>query len=191
MYSLSEYKNLISKYGAFSSWAIWYYKNPKDTKVIDQNFNQLHSRYIILGLNISRPLTIKWSNFHDNTHARKLKYACNDTVLRGSYMTDIFKDLAEPTATNIQDILSEKIIQENVEMFRREMIDVKLNEDSQFIIFGDITREYFSKHFKQNYKNNIISHKHYSARGTDMEWVTEFWKKLRIMQDYEKVISRY
>ncbi len=191
-YNINKYKALVAKYGSYSSWAIWNHEKAIDTTVIDQNFAQLHSKFVLLGLNVSRTLNSRlWSNFHDNTHARKLKYACNDTILRGSYMTDIFKDLAEPTATNIQNMLSDKLVRENVDMFNQEMKDVKLNEDSQFIIFGNLAREYFSKYFKQDYKNNIIYQKHYSARGTDKEWVKGFWNKLNITQDFESIIKKY
>jgi hypothetical protein len=65
MYSIDEYERLTLKYGPYASWAIWNHDSASDTAVIDQNFNQLHSKFILLGLNISRPLTkIFWSNFH-------------------------------------------------------------------------------------------------------------------------------
>lgn len=111
MYDIDEYNSLTSKYGSYASWAIWNYEQSTDTAIIDQNFDQLHSKFVLLGLNISRPLTDKpWSNFHDNTHARKIKYACNDTKLRGSYITDIFKGVVEPQSAQFTNILTDKII---------------------------------------------------------------------------------
>lgn len=193
MYTKVEYQRLAVKYGGFASWAMWDYQNSKDTAVIDKNFDQLHSKFILLGLNISRPLSNKppWSNFHDNSHARKIMYACNDTQLYGSYMTDIFKGIVEPISTKIGNNLTDKTIRENVNYFKQEMVDIKLKDDSQFIIFGELALQYFAKYFKQGYKNNIIYFKHYSSRGTDKEWVEGFWKKLNINQDFDLTIKKY
>lgn len=193
MYSIDEYKILTSKYGSYSSWAIWNYKNSTDTAIIDHNFEQLHSRFVLLGLNFSRPLikAIKWSNFHDNSHARKLRYACNDTKLRGSYMTDIFKGIVKSRSTNFEKILTYKKIKEDVNFFNEEMMDIKINSDSQFIIFGtpkSTIARLFNKYFKQNYRNHIIYYYHYSYFTlTDKEWVNGFWKKLNINQNFDLI----
>ena len=193
MYTLDEYKTLTSKYGSYASWAIWDYQDSEDTTIIDKNFDQLHSKFILLGLNISRPLSNKppWSNFHDNSHARKIMYACNNTQLCGSYMTDIFKGIVEPISTKIGTNLTDKTIRENVNYFKQEMVDIKLKDDSQFIIFGELALQYFAKYFKQGYKNNIIYFKHYSSRGTDKNWVEGFWKKLNINQEFDLTIKKY
>lgn len=192
MYSTAEYKNLSLKYGFFSSWAIWNYENSHNTAIIDKNYSQLHSKFVLLGLNISRSLADKpWANFHDNSHARKIMYACNDTKLYGSYMTDVFKGIVEPISTKIGANLTDKTIRENVNYFKQEMADIKLKDDSQFIIFGELALQYFDKYFKQGYKNNIIYFKHYSSRGTDKEWVEGFWKKLNINQNFDLTIKKY
>jgi len=193
MYNFDEYKSLTSKYGSCASWAIWNYQDSEDTTIIDKNFDQLHSKFILLGLNISRPLSNKppWSNFHDNSHARKIMYACNNTLLCGSYMTDIFKGIVEPISTKIGTNLTDKTIRENVNYFKQEMVDIKLKDDSQFIIFGELALQYFAKYFKQGYKNNIIYFKHYSSRGTDKNWVEGFWKKLNINQEFDLTIKKY
>jgi hypothetical protein len=195
MYSIEDYKKLTSKYGIYASWAIWNYKNSNDTTIIDQNFEQLHSKYILLGLNISRPLNKKWANFHDNTHARKLNYACNGTKIRGSYMTDLFKGIVKSRSTNFENILTDKIISENVDFFNQEMVDIKIDCDSQFIIFGapiSMTARLFNEYYKNNYRNHTIYYYHYSYFTlTDREWVSGFWKKLNINQNYDLTIMKY
>lgn len=193
MYSLTEYKNLISKYGAFASWAIWDYIKPYDTEVINENYKQLHSNYVLLGLNFSHELVGNiWQNFHDNTHARKIKYACNDTKLRGSYITDLFKGIPEAKSSNLRYRLTNKIIDENVELFIQEMKDIKLNDKSQFIIFGDLATQLFNSYFSKNYKNNVLSIRHYSDyRLTDKEWVEGFWEKLNINRNFDLTIKKY
>lgn len=195
MYNYYEYKDLASKYGSYASWAIWDYRNASNTKIIDQNFDQLHSKYILLGLNISRPLTNKWSNFHDNSHARKLKYACNDTKLRGSYITDLFKGIVKPRLTGLNKILTTKIIDENVDFFNQEMKDIKMNDKSQFIIFGTPTSliaQCFNNYFKHKYNNRIVYYYHYSYFTlTDKEWVNGLWKKLDISQNFDLTVNKY
>jgi hypothetical protein len=192
MYNLKQYKNIASNYGSYGSWAIWDYKNAKDTLVIDQNFEQLNSKFVFLGLNISRSINDRsWLNFHDNTHARKLKYACNNTILRGSYMTDIFKDLPEPNSNKIDSILTQELINKNVELFKKEMKDIGISDETIFIIFGKKAFEKFNKHFKNKLKNKIIYHRHYSSRGTDREWVEGFWEKFNIKSDYNTTVNKY
>ncbi|NCN07853.1 hypothetical protein GW933_04195 [Candidatus Falkowbacteria bacterium] len=196
MYSIDEYKNLTSKYGPFASWAIWNYKKESDSLIINQNFDKLHSKFIFLGLNISRPLTNNpWSNFHGGRHDRKLKYACNDNKLRGSYMTDIFKGIDEPQSNKFKNLLTDKIIRKNVEQFNREMKDIKINDNAQFIILGTPTSllaQCFNNYFKQEYKNRIIYHYHYSYyKLTDKEWVNGLWEKLNINQNFDLTIKKY
>ena len=111
MYSTSEYTYLKEKYGGYASWAIWDYQNQRDTFVIDKNVAQLSSWYVFAALNISKELRDEpWANFRFGKHDRKLKYACNDTALRGAYLTDLFKGIPEPKAFRISSILTlEKI----------------------------------------------------------------------------------
>lgn len=192
MFSPDEYQNLTSKYGAYSSWAIWSYEEPSDTTIIETNSIELNSRFVLLGLNMSRLLDRPaWFNFHDNTHARKLKYACNDTKLRGSYMTDIFKDMIDPNSINFEKQVSKEEIDKNAKLFNQEMIDIKINDDTQFIVFGSLAFRYFNKYFKQGYVNNVMYHSHYSSWGTDKEWVERFWKKLNIDQNFDSTIKKY
>ena len=193
MYSIKKYKILTLKYGPCASWAIWDCKNEKSTSIIDQNFDQLHSRFIFLGLNISSQLTKdSWSNFHGGKHDRKLKYACNNNKLSGSYITDIFKNIPVSQSNKLESLLTDEIIRKNVILFNQEMKDIKINNETQFIIFGAEARRYFNKYFKQEYKNRIIYYCHYSYYGlTDKKWVNGFWKKINIDQDFDLTIKNY
>lgn len=197
MYSINEYKKLASKYGPYASWAIWDYKDQADSSVISKNFDQLHSKFVLLGLNISRPLANKpWSNFHAGPHnVRKLKYACNDNKLGGSYITDIFKGIVESQSTKFKNGLTDKIISGNVNLFNQEMGDIKINEDTKFIILGtpnSLLAQCFNHYFKQEYKNHVIYHYHYSYYGlTDRAWVGGLWDKLNINQNFDLTIEKY
>ena len=197
MYSSEKFKELSEKYGQIASWAIWNYSNPKDSRIIEKYIDQLNSRYVLIALNVSRDINKwpVWSNFHDNTHARKLKYACNDTELRGSYMTDLFKNVVKPRSTNIEKVLNKKKINENVDFFRQEMEDIGIDQNSQFIIFGvrgsTISRLY-DQHFRKYFKNKVINSYHYSYfTKTDKEWVEKFWEETKINHDYDLILSKY
>ncbi len=196
MYTIDEYNELKTKYGAYSSWAIWDYQKESDTSIIDKNYVELSTDYILLGLNISATLGKKlWVNFHGGKHDRKLKYACNDTKLRGSYLTDLFKGLPEAKSNKLKDKLTDEIINENVKIFNQEMEDVKIHSKSQFIVLGTQDSQIakvFNKYFNHKYRNPIIYHYHYSFYGiTDEIWVQGLWRKLGIDADYKSILNKY
>jgi hypothetical protein len=193
MYSADEYKQLLNSYGSYASWAVWDYEREANTDVIESSLKDLNSRYVLLGLNVSRSLTnIPWINFHGGKHDRKLKYACNDTELRGSYITDLFKDTPEVTASKLQQKLTDEKIAENVTCFIEEMRSVKLCDDSKFILFGQIASKYYIKYFKQHFNNSFIIVRHYSDYSkSDQAWVAEFWQSLGVRGEYSTIIGNY
>ena len=196
MYPNKEYLELVSKYGAYSSWAIWNHKNQKDSLIIDKNIEDLHSKFVLLGLNISKPLKGGyWINFRLGKHDRKLKYACNETLLRGSYITDIFKGIDEPNSGKLKDSLTNELINKNVNIFKQEMKDIKIDDETCFIVLGtpnSLLAQYFNKYFKQKYNNKVIYYYHYSYyKLTDRQWVQGLWKKLGIIQNFDEVVKKY
>jgi len=192
MYTRREYDHLLSRYGSYSSWAIWDDSDAHDTSIIDENIHELNPSFIFVGLNISRILSKPaWSNFHDNTHSRKLRYACNYTKLRGAYLTDLFKDLPEAKSSNLIKTLTENQIEDNVNFFLNEMGDIKLKSESQFIILGSAAAKYFDKYFKKHFANNVLYYDHYSAynKYTDKEWVVGLWEKLNIKDGVASIFN--
>jgi hypothetical protein len=192
MYSAAEYANLKRKYGSCASWAIWDIHNQHDTIIIDENVGQLSSNYVFVGLNISKQLNdVPWVNFRSGRHDRKLKYACNDTVLRGSYLTDLFKGIAEPKAFKISGILSDEILQRHVTFFHEEMRDIKLHVGSTLIILGDTARRYFDNYFRTQ-EHRVAYYCHYSYSGmTDRRWTEGLWQKLGIEQNFDSIVQKY
>ena len=186
MYSLGKFKDLTSKYGEYSSWAVWDKNNLGNYSVINENIDKLHSKYVLLALNLSGPLIDKpWGNFHYGpSNVRKIMYACDGTELWGAYMTDIFKGIVEQKSQKLNSLLTKEIIEENVKMFNQEMKDVGITKDTKFIVFGTTTSflaQCFNKYFRQGFSNEVIYQNHYSYYGiTDKEWVESFWKKLGI-----------
>jgi hypothetical protein len=196
MYDKREYEQLVLKYGGYSSWAVWDYKKESELTVIEQQVESLNSRNVFLALNISAPLVgDPWCNFHGGKHDRKIKYACNDTELRGSYITDIFKGLDELHSSNVESKLTPEIIDKNVGDFSQEMKDIKLASDSKFIIFGtpdSFIAKCFNQYFRQDFKNEVFYHYHYSYyKLTDKQWVEGLWKKLGITSDFENTVAKY
>lgn len=196
MYTKDEYEKLLGKYGDCASWAIWDYHDENKLSVIEDSYQDLKSDYIFLALNISKPLTNgKWKNFHGGKHDRKLKYACNDTTLRGAYITDLFKNLPEVSSSQFENKLSRDLIDKNISFFRQEMQDIKIHHLTKFIVMGvpnSLIARCFDTYFKQFFNNETIYYYHYSYyRLTDSQWVTGLWNKLNIESSYSEVNKRY
>ncbi len=188
MYSREKYENLKAKYGEYASWAIWNEKDERDTSVIDASFEQLSPHYVFIGLNISAPLRdSSWANFRGGRHDRKLKYACNNTALRGSYLTDLFKGIPEAKSFKVKGMLTNDIIQENVSFFQNEMDDIGLDKESVLILLGDLATRYFDEHFRKLFTNSTISYRHYSSYGTDRDWVEGLWNQLDVDGDFDSI----
>ena len=196
MYDIKEYNALKLKYGSFSSWAIWNHADQSDATVIEKHIPELHSHFVLIGLNISGSLQpIPWLNFRGGRHDRKLKYACNDTVLRGSYITDLFKDLPEAKSSKLEALLSSEVISKNVSFFHNEMKDIKVTPDTTFVLLGrpnSLLARQFDVHFRKEYSNKVMYYYHYSYyRLTDEAWVNGLWGLLDLDYDFHKILQKY
>src|ERR1035437_9851634 len=183
MYTLKKYNELEKKYGSYSSWAIWNEDNKKDTCIIRTNYKQLNSKYVFLGLNISKDCNLAgWQNFHGGRQDWKLVGTCNHTKLRGSYLADIFKNIPIKTASELKKYIqkNQKVIKQNVDFFNKEMKDIGMTKNTVFIVLGKTAQDYFRDYFQNVYKNKVVNYLHYSAWGTKKEWAEGLWKKLGI-----------
>ena len=195
-----EFNKLTKLYGNYGSWAIWSYdkfrSGEKLTDPIFQNIGFLNNKYVIIGLNISKPVGV-WSNFRGGTHDRKLKYAFNDTDLKGCYMTDLFKDVVNPSSTLLYKYIESQphLIQHNVDLFRHEMSDLKISSSTTFILMGteqSTLATLYQKYFQIHFPNiKVIYHRHYSSRGSDQEWVESMWQTLGIELEYQVILRKY
>jgi len=185
-YSMTEYLNLKEKYGSVASWALWNDDNEKDTSIIEENIGLLHSRFVGIGLNISKPVST-WSNFRGGKHDRKLRKTFNKGRLKGFYLTDFLKNVVEKNSTVIEQKIKNQELQldSHISFFLEEMKDVKINDETEFIIFGKQTFTLFNKYLKPLFpKNNIILLKHYSARGTDKEWIKSTLEEMGFLEEF-------
>ncbi len=188
MISKSKFEEIKKSYGTFSTWAIWNDNNEADTEIIEQNISLLHTKWVLIGLNISKPVKV-WGNFRGGKHDRKLKAAFGNTNISGAYMTDLIKK-SEKSSTKIEnDIKQGNLnIAKQVKSFVKELNFVGVNSKTKFIIFGDMARnlydEYYEKHFPEN---KVYYLKHYSSRGTDKVWVEKVWDRLNIDLEFNKI----
>lgn len=172
----TEKLNELEKdYGKWSSWAIWSDENRRDTEVIRDNIDVLDVHYVVVGLNVSKTLTIAWSNFHSGRHDNKLQAAFNNSVVRGAYMTDLIK-YNNPNSQNIDTYFAERNnaneIKRQIAYFQKELWDVGAKPETIFILLGRQVQQYFTFFLHQDFfSNRRIFLPHYSARGTDEEWL--------------------
>jgi len=150
----------LSQYSRVASWAIWNENNPDDTSVIEKNIDILHSEVVLVGLNVSRNIDNDWANFHDNTHARKLRKLFNRSSYQGAYMTDLIKDHVAVSSKSL-DNLDLAIIDMNIKAFKDEMTLLGANKSTLFILFGQPAQQLFIDELVFFF-NNIATCTHYS-----------------------------
>ncbi len=193
MFSKGEFQNIKDRYGECASWAIWNKEDESDTKIIEEQLENLHSEYVGIGLNISQKVSL-WGNFRGGKHDRKLKYAFNHTKIRGSYLTDLIKNVVGKNSSEIlRKVKNREInIDVHVDSFKEEMKDLKIDDSSKFLVFGSAARELFESHYEKHFpENKAYFLKHYSSRGTDEEWVTNVCDRLNVDEDFDTVLSKY
>ena len=138
-----RYDRLRKAYAGFASWAIWNPDERRDTAIIENCVEELHARAVMVGLNISAPLTVPWSNFHIGRNDGKLASAFNQGPYRGAYMTDLIKGEVEvSSATLMRRIRTEQIdLSRHIADFKTETKLIGATRESLFVLFGgDVSR---------------------------------------------------
>jgi hypothetical protein len=193
-----QFLELGRKYGKYSSWAIWNDEDEADPTVVQSYCKELNARHVFIGYNASGEFRRggPWANFRGGKHDRKLKYACNDTVLRGSYLTDLFKGIKEADSKRVQAYLTDKVVKDNVSFFLEEISDIGTTKETVCIILGAPNSDVgklFREHFLERLGGlKVIYQYHYSYYGlTDQKWVEGLWKELGIKADYETIRKKY
>lgn len=194
MFSNLEIEKIKDEFGKFSSWAIWDFQNEKNTTIIENNLELLHSNYVFIGLNISKEVGI-WENFRGGKHDRKIKYAFNSIRhIKCAYMTDLIKKVEVDSTNLLKEIKDGKIdIIKQVNILRSELNLIKVTSKSKFIIFGNVAREIYYEYFEKYFPENKVFYlKDYSGRGDDKKWVENVWERLTITDlEFETELRKY
>src|SRR6185312_2226505 len=196
--NLNKLKGLHGKY---ATWAIW--EAPKNLSkktiadFIEDNKNQLHNNYVLIGLNASAPRYNDWGSFRDGKHDRKLMYAFSDSkIIKGCYITDLYRIIESKSLSLKKELKnkSEKEMRDYALRFKNEMADIGINNhttETKFLIFGRMAFDYYEKYFKNYFPHiKVIRCRHYSARGTDKEWVEGVWRLHGINDNFDPVINK-
>ena len=194
----TQYLSLRQKYSKYSSWAIWNHKDEADPTIIESHIEELNANHVFIAYNASGDYVRDgpWANFRGWKHDRKLKYACNDTALRGSYLIDLFKGIKEVNSKNVQNYLTPEVVNENVSLFLEEISDIGTSKKTVYVILG-VRNSEVGKQFRAHFLDklgdvNVKYYTHYSNYSlTDEKWVTGLWKELGVKANYETIRQKY
>ncbi len=165
------FEKIKKKYGPYSSWAIWNEvgtrpKSRMDASIFEKNtiLATLHTKYILVALNISRAIDIPLGNFHSTDSAAtdyKTRYALIDTPLWGSYMTDIIKDFEEVASGKMREYLKKNPTREkeNIQSFLEELRFIGA-ENPVLVAIGDDSYKILQRNLAKTYQ--IIKIPHYA-----------------------------
>jgi hypothetical protein len=161
--------SIKSKYGHMASWAIWANKDIKEKSNMDdisffENIKNIkfNPNIILVGLNISEKIKRPFGNFHSensSAHDYKIRYAVKDTIIWGSYMTDIIKDFEEKVSNNLMKYLRDnpEFLKENINSFEDELKHIGSNNPI-LIAFGNDCYKLLIDNFKNKYLVYKVSH---------------------------------
>jgi hypothetical protein len=176
MIDMQQFEFIKQKHGRDASWAVWADASEKPKSNMgdvshlknESVLSLLKNDVVMVGLNISRPVSEPFTNFHDpNPRANdfKIRYAFEDSPYYGAYMTDIIKFLEEVDSKRVMKYLKEhpKTIQHNLRTFREEMHDLKATAPV-ILAFGRNTHRILSATLNKNEYFKLIKLTHYSHR---------------------------
>ena len=191
-------EQIKDKYGLVSSFAIYDKINvnqkPKhgvgNTSVFDNlEEHQINRQIVLVGLNFSGKQEINkpFSNFHSDykySHDYKIRYATQDTLLDGAYMTDLIKNFEEVNSSNVKKYLKQNplFLEENIKIFITELKEVCL-DNPLIICFGNDCYNILSK-YEEDFDDAILFKiPHYSScikkedlKSLLLDAITTYWE---------------
>jgi hypothetical protein len=189
--NFNKFLDIKEKYGHLSSWAIWNtnYITPankiNDLSIFDNiddlSFTDLkiNTHFILVGLNISKQINKPFANFHSGKNDYKLRYALQNTIIWGSYMTDIIKDFEQKISGKVMKYLNHNptFLQDNIDTFKNEInyigankpILIALGNDVYKLLMDNLSTEY-----------TIYKVPHYSS----------FINQYQLKEAFEAIISK-
>jgi len=127
MIDIRQFDAIKMKHGAYASWAVWADEagKPKSNMGDISHFHSeavlshLKTDVVMVGLNISRPVSEPFRNFHDpspRAQDYKIRHAFRDSAYSGAYMTDIIKFREESDSKKLMRYLRDhpEVIEQNM-----------------------------------------------------------------------------
>ncbi|MDQ3244456.1 MAG: hypothetical protein M3Q09_12065 [Gemmatimonadota bacterium] len=175
MIDRSRFDHIRNSHGAYASWAVWApagsspKSNIANLDVLDPVANPsllstLHADAVMVGLNISRPLSEAFRNFHDpRPHAQdfKIRYAFDFTRWWGAYMTDIIKYVETIKTSELRSLLTPEVVRQNVDSFVNELRDLGSTKPV-LLAFGRDTYKIVVNHVPSSAYTALVALTHYS-----------------------------
>jgi hypothetical protein len=173
------FDQIKAQHGQYSSWAVWAEasRKPKsnigDMSLVDPDANpillqSLSADVVMIGLNISRPVTEPFRNFHDPSpwaNDFKIRYAFAGTRFWGAYMTDFLKDFEMVESTSVIRRLKQepKLVVESVERLLAEVSDLQCISPT-ILAFGAATHQLVANNVPPDKYARLVGLTHYSYR---------------------------
>lgn len=185
MMNKNVYEQLEAKYKDVASWAIWAevvdtVKSGTGDMSVFQDPNileKLHGNFVIIAMNASEHAERKdqyegsWRMFHSDDNRRqqdfKMRYAFKDTVLWGSYMTDLIKNHPDKNSDQVIEHIKQNphVLEENIG-FLKDELNI-LGGNPVLIALGNNVDEWLRKGLDDSY--TIVKLPHYSAQQINKE----------------------
>jgi hypothetical protein len=150
-----------------------------DMRVLDPDQNptllqSLRNDVIMIGLNISRPFSEPFRNFHDasgKAHDYKLRYAFAGTEYYGAYMTDFIKGVVILNSKHLLLKLrgNPSLVRENVERLLAEFDDLHCERPLIFA-FGTEAFRLVTNNLPPDRYSRVIPLQHYSRYVSKEEY---------------------
>lgn len=178
MLTLSRFQEIKNLYGGVASWAIWGTpkKGTSDTSdlspfgdsEIGLTLPKLHTRIILVALNISGPLDRPLSNFHGGSRDFMLRDAVAGTMFEGAYMTDLIKNYEDKNAASVVKFFraNKSEFDQHVKFFLEELEFVGATKKSVLVALGGDAYQLLSS---ANLSFEVEKLSHYSARTLGKE----------------------
>ncbi len=141
--------------------------------------------YVLIGLNVARPIKTRFANFHDARPIAKdykLRHALRDTPLWGAYMTDVIKDLVDKDSNSVRQILkqSPQIERHNIDLLRKELDEVGANNPT-LIALGKPAYAILRRHLGRELR--VVYLPHYSMYISKEDYRESVYRVLEIGTD--------
>jgi hypothetical protein len=172
-----EFDLISQKHGGYASWAVWApaaqtpTSSVGDLRVFDFVTNPtllraLKRNVVMVGLNISRPLSERFRNFHDpRPEAKdfKIRYAFTNTAYYGAYMTEVIKNIemvdSKALLMHLRKNLS--LIRSNIDALRNELHDLGAKQPL-VLAFGAAAHQLLAQNLEPSEYSNLVRLTHYS-----------------------------